>query len=94
MCELLRSCSYDPNQNRSTTGFQTFDTDPFILSLKRSTKKIRKALNITLLQFLTLSCWVVTKRHTYLEKNLQMKVVGLVKCGVYDIFVSTGVEMY
>ena len=32
---------------------QTFDTGPFLLSLKRAIKKIRKALNIPLLQFLT-----------------------------------------
>ena len=38
-CELVRSYSYDPEQNRSTAGFQTFDTRPFILSLKRTTKK-------------------------------------------------------
>ena len=34
----------DQNQYRSTTGFQTFDTVPFILSLKRTTKKVREAL--------------------------------------------------
>ena len=35
---LFSSYSYDPKQNRSTAGFQTFDTGPFILSLKRTTK--------------------------------------------------------
>ena len=53
-CELFRSCLYDPIQNKSTTGFQTFDTGSFILSLKRTTKNIRKTLKIILLQFLTL----------------------------------------
>ena len=39
-CELFRSWSYDSNQNRSTAGLQSFDTGPFILSLKKITKKI------------------------------------------------------
>ena len=38
-CELFQIYSYGPKQNRSTAGFQTFDTGPFILSLKRTTKK-------------------------------------------------------
>ena len=46
LCELFRSCSYDPNQNKSKT-FQTFFT------VQRTIKKICKALKITLLQFLT-----------------------------------------
>ena len=37
------------------------------LNFKQS-KKIRKALNIILLQFLILSCWVVTKGHTCFNK--------------------------
>ena len=37
-CELFRTCSYDPNQNRNTTGFQTFDTGPFLLSIQRTIK--------------------------------------------------------
>ena len=44
--ELFRSCLYDPNQKRNTAGSQTFDTGPFLLSLQRATKKIRKALKI------------------------------------------------
>ena len=50
-CEFFWSCSYDPNQNKRTIGFQLFDTGLFIISLKTSTKKIRKALKIILLQF-------------------------------------------
>ena len=42
--ELFRSCLHDPNQKRNTTGFQTFDTGPFLLSVQRATKKIRKSL--------------------------------------------------
>ena len=38
-CELIRSYSYDPKQNRSTTGFQTFDTGLFIHSLKTGLSK-------------------------------------------------------
>ena len=38
-------------KKRSTTGF---DEAPFILSLKRTTKTIRKPLNIISLQFLIL----------------------------------------
>ena len=45
-CELFRNCLYDSNQNKSTTGFQTFDTEPFLLSLQRTIKKIHKALKI------------------------------------------------
>ena len=45
-CELFRNCLYDPNQNRSTAGFQTFDTGPFLLSLQRTIKKIHRALKI------------------------------------------------
>ena len=41
---------------------------PFILSLKRTTEKIRNALKIIQLKFLTVSCRVVTKAHTYLNK--------------------------
>ena len=41
-----------------------FDKGPFILSLKRNTKTIGKALKIISLQFLILSCQVVTKVHT------------------------------
>ena len=37
-CELFWS-SYDPNQNRSKTVFQTFDIGLFILSFKRTTKR-------------------------------------------------------
>ena len=55
LCELFQTCSYDPNQNRSTTGFQSLDTGLLILSLKTTTKK-------------TLSCRVVTKGHKYLNK--------------------------
>ena len=44
--ELFRTCLHDPNQKRNTRGFQTFDTDLFLLSLQRATKKIRKALTI------------------------------------------------
>ena len=54
--ELFRSCSYDPNQNKSSTGFQTFDTGPFIFSFKITSKKLRKVPKIILLQFLTVSC--------------------------------------
>ena len=68
-CELFRSCFYDPNQKRNTTGFQTFDTGPFLHSLGRTTKKNLQTLKIILLHFLTLSCWVVTKEHTYLNKH-------------------------
>ena len=60
-CELFRSCSYDPNQKRSTTGF---DKGPFVLSLKGTNKAIREALKIISLQFLILSCQVVTKGYT------------------------------
>ena len=67
-CEIFWSCSFDANQDRSTTGFQTFDTGQFLLSLQRTIKKFRKVLKIILLQFLTLSCRVVTKGHTYLDK--------------------------
>ena len=42
--ELFRSCLHDPNQKRNTTGFQTFDTGPILLSLQGATKKIRKAV--------------------------------------------------
>ena len=45
-------------KKRSTAGF---DKGPFILSLKRATKTLRKALKITSLEFLILSCQVVTK---------------------------------
>ena len=38
-CELFRSCFYDPNKKRNTTGFQTFDTGPLLHSLGRTTKK-------------------------------------------------------
>ena len=55
LCELFRTCSYDPNQHRGETGLQSFDTGLLILSLKTTTKK-------------TLSCWVVTKGHKYLNK--------------------------
>ena len=51
-------------KKRSTIGFQTFDKVSFMLSLKRTTKKIRKALKIISLSFLILSCQVVTKGHT------------------------------
>ena len=37
--ELFRSCLHDANQKRNTTGFQTFDKGPFLLSLHRATKK-------------------------------------------------------
>ena len=67
-CEVFQRCSYDPNQYRSSTGCQTFDTDPSILSLKRTIKNPHKALKIILLQFVTVSCRVVTKGHTYLNK--------------------------
>ena len=30
-CKLFRIYWYDPKQNKSTTGFQTFDTCPFVL---------------------------------------------------------------
>ena len=65
---IISKCSYDPNQDRSTTAFQTFDTGPFTLSLKRTTKKLRKALKIILLQYLTLPCLIVTKEYAYLNK--------------------------
>ena len=39
MCELFRSYLYDPKQNRSTAGFQTFDIGPHILPLKKTTKQ-------------------------------------------------------
>ena len=55
-CELFQSCLYDQNQNRRATGFQSFDTGPITLSLKKTTKKICRAVSIILLQFLTLSC--------------------------------------
>ena len=45
-CELFRNCLHDANQKRNTTGFQTFDKGPFLLSLDRATKKICKALKI------------------------------------------------
>ena len=35
VCELFRSYSYDPKQNRGTAEFQTFDIGPHILSLKK-----------------------------------------------------------
>ena len=60
-CELIQSCLYDPNQNRSSTGFQTLDKVLFILSLKRTIKKNCKALKIILLQYLTVLCRLVTK---------------------------------
>ena len=66
--ELFRSCLHDPDQKRNTSGFQTFDTGRFLLSLQRTTENIRKALKIILLHSLTLSCRVVTKEHTYLSK--------------------------
>ena len=52
-CELFQSCSDNPNQNRSTIARQTFNTGTPLLSLQRTIKKTRKALNITLLKFLT-----------------------------------------
>ena len=48
VCELFRSCLYDPNQDGSTTRFQTLDTGLFILSLKRTTKKIHKTILLLL----------------------------------------------
>ena len=39
---ILEETMYDPNQNRSTTGFQTFDTGQFPLSLQRTIKKSTK----------------------------------------------------
>ena len=45
-CEIFRSCLYDLNQSRSTAGFQTFDTGPFLLLLQKTIKKIHKALKI------------------------------------------------
>ena len=49
-------------------GFDKHFYIRIILSLKRTTKKIHKVLQITLLQFLTLSCQAVTKGHTYFNK--------------------------
>ena len=78
-CELFRSNLYNPNHNRSTTGFQTFDTSPFLLLIQRTIKKISKSLKIMLLQSLTLSYLVVTKGHTYLNKPAA-EVAGLFEC--------------
>ena len=78
-CELFRSYSYDLKQNWSTAGLQTFDIGPFTHSHKRTTKKIRKALKIKLLDFLTLPCRVVTKGHTYLNKPAA-ESFGTFKC--------------
>ena len=41
-CDLFQIYSYGAKHNRSTAGFQTFDTGPFILSIKRTTKKSAK----------------------------------------------------
>ena len=57
-CELFRSCLCNSNQKICTAGF---DKSPFILSLKRTTKTIRKTLKIISLQFLIFSGQVVTK---------------------------------
>ena len=83
-CELFWNYSYDPNQERSTTGFQTFDTGTFVLSLMRTNKKIGKTLNIISLNLLTLSCQAVTKENTYLNKPA---------ANVYDVSVTPDVKM-
>ena len=58
-CELFGSaCMIQTKKN--TTGF---DKGPFILSLKKTTRTICMAVKILSLQFLILSCQVVTKRH-------------------------------
>ena len=59
-CELFDFARMIQTKKRSPTGF---DKGPFILSLKRTTKTICKALKIISLQFLILSCQVVTKKH-------------------------------
>ena len=41
-CDLFQIYSYGAKHNRSTAGFQTFDTGPFILSIKRTIKKSAK----------------------------------------------------
>ena len=46
LCELFRTCLYEPNKSRSTTVFQTFDAGQFLLSLQRTIKKICKDLTI------------------------------------------------
>ena len=46
LCELFQTCLYEPDKSRSTTGFQTFDAGPFLLSLQRTIKKICKDLTI------------------------------------------------
>ena len=79
-CELFLSYSYDLKLNWSTTGLQTFDIGPFIHSLKRTTKKPRKALKIMLLNFHYLPCWVVTKGHTYLNKPAAESFATMFKC--------------
>ena len=46
--ENIVVCNEPIRNNRITTGFQTFDTGPFLLSLQRTTKKIHKPLKILL----------------------------------------------
>ena len=53
MSHKLTIINSSVNYFEATRMIQTFDTGPFLLSLKRAIKKIRKALNIPLLQFLT-----------------------------------------
>ena len=57
-CELFDSARMIQTKKKSPTRF---DKGPFILSLKRTTKTIYKAVKIISLQFLILSCQVVTK---------------------------------
>ena len=60
-CELFDSARMIQTKKKSPTRF---DKGPFILSLKRTTKTIRKALKIIPLQFLILSCQVLMKVYT------------------------------
>ena len=86
-CEIFRSCLYDLNQSRSTAGFQTFDTGPFLLLLQKTIKKIHKALKI----FDPLLPGV--NKRAYIHKqtcslNLQVWL------SVYDVLISPGVKMH